>query len=347
MNNPIIPDAVRRLAGITAPMDYVSPQAFEFVSDKPLAAAPDVMRVQSLERLLTDGGKILNRATLFHERGCFRVAWVSKQADSRIHRFSLVTIRRAHGVREADGYLRIDRLLPADRPRADVNLFATVLPEWVADRDIVQRASALWEELPRPFAHLVNAVFWESHRFHCFVMGPSSINGHHNGWNGNFRHSVEVAEHGREIARRTDLASVPVVIAAGMLHDAAKAVEYRYDRYRGEFRLSDRGELVGHRDTLIEWMAVARETDKVIVADGQYLALLHAINAVRGAPSWLGMREPRSLEAEIVTMADRLSGREDLYERCAPEDERGGFGAYHKHLGHRAFVTRDVCLDGP
>lgn len=173
------------------------------------------------------------------------------------------------------------------------------------------------------------------------------MNGHHNGWNGNFHHSVEVAEHAREIAHRSELASVSVVIAAGLLHDAAKAVEYRYDRYRDEFRLSDRGELVGHRDTLIEWLAVARESDGVIIAEGLYLALLHAINAVRGAPSWLGMREPRSLEAEIVAMADRLSGRENLYERCAPNDERGGFGAYHKHLGHRAFVTRDSRLAGP
>jgi 3'-5' exoribonuclease len=55
------------------------------------------------------------------------------------------------------------------------------------------------------------------------------------------------------------------------------------------------------------------------------------------ARAWLGLREPRSLEATILSMADRLSGEEELYARLASAE--GGFGRYHKQLKYRPFVV--------
>lgn len=78
-----------------------------------------------------------------------------------------------------------------------------------------------------------------------------------------------------------------------------------------------------------------------LIDDATWLGFLHMLNAARGAPAWLGLREPRSLEAELLSMADRISGHEDLYRRCAPKDGRNGFGGYHPHLGHRTYVTRE------
>jgi 3'-5' exoribonuclease len=65
------------------------------------------------------------------------------------------------------------------------------------------------------------------------------------------------------------------------------------------------------------------------------------LTAVRGAPAWLGLREPRSIEAEILSMADRLSGHEDLHHRCAPE-AGSGFGDYHPHLKYQTYVTAEA-----
>ena len=59
------------------------------------------------------------------------------------------------------------------------------------------------------------------------------------------------------------------------------------------------------------------------------LTLLDAITAAKGAPDWLGLREPLSLDAHILSMVDRLSGQADLVARNAPT--QGGFGAYHRH----------------
>jgi hypothetical protein len=62
--------------------------------------------------------------------------------------------------------------------------------------------------------------------------------------------------------------------------------------------------------------------------------------SAKGAPPWLGLREPQSLEATIVSAADRLSGHSDLIEQHAPR--RSGFGRYHPHLGGRPYVLAEA-----
>jgi 3'-5' exoribonuclease len=301
---------------------------------------PPVLRIQSLSRLLEDD-KIMNRAVLCHRTVSLCVDWVTQHVDTRLHRNGLVSIRPAANTRCADGAIRIQRLLPVTRPMPSFNLFDTLLPGWVKDPELVARAAALWGALPRALGHLVNAVLWDSDRFHRFVTGPSSLRGHHNDLSGNFRHSVEVAERARDLGVGCPQASTSLLIVGGLLHDVAKAAEYRYDRCGQRFLLSDRGQLVGHRDTLIEWLAVARETGGGVIDEATWLGLLHMLNAARGAPGWLGLREPRSLEAEFLSIADRLSGHEDLHRRCMPTEGMNGFGSYHPHLGHRTYVTRE------
>lgn len=300
---------------------------------------PAYLRIKSLERSLLPNGKIHNVAVLYHDRCTVKVDWITQHVDSRLQRFGLATIRHAHKVRSNKGAIRIERLLPVGMPVPDVNLFETIPTEWIKDRSLVARAANLWNNLPRSLAHLVNAVLWDSGRFHRFVRGPSSLRGHHNDWNGNFRHSIEVAERAKDMAKTVDLANTSLLVVGGLLHDAAKADEYAYDREYGAFRLSDRGELIGHRDTLIEWLAVARSSGRLILSDDLYLGLMHMINAEKGAPAWVGLRAPRSMEAEILSVADRLSSQGDLHERCAPDTGEGGFGHYHRHIGHRTYVS--------
>jgi 3'-5' exoribonuclease len=309
--------------------------------DRVREAMPAVMRIQSLTRVLY-GNAIQNRAVLYHRKATLCVDWITNQVDTRLHRYGLVTIKLAATTRCHEGTTRIQRLVPACRPMPSFNLFDTVLPEWLADAELATRANTLWDELPRPLAHLVNAVLWDDARLHRFVTGPSSLGSHPSSRNGNFRHSIEVAERARDFGRHSATANVPLLIAAGLLHDVAKAAEYRYDRMARRFRLSERGQLVGHRQTLLEWLAVARSNAGVIINEGVWLGLLHMFSAVRGAPAWAGLRAPRSLEAGILAMADRLSGDEDLHQRCAPEASGACFGSYHPHPGHRSYVTPEV-----
>lgn len=200
------------------------------------------------------------------------------------------------------------------------------------------RAAALWEGLSRPFRHLVNAVFWDGKRFHRFLSGPSSLNGHHGEAGGNFRHAVEVAEACLRLAAGTDRICKPLLIAAALLHDAGKADEYRLDANRQGLMMSPRGVLVGHRHTILEWIAVARATQRVILPEGHYLGLVHALSAAKGV-EWLGIRAPLSAEAAILASADRVSGHVELVRQADPD--ASGFGAYHPHLKGRPFVLAE------
>lgn len=298
---------------------------------------PPIFRVQSIERHPDVHGDILNRAVLFHEQASLSVEWLTLHADIRLTRGSLVSIRWLGRPASCDGHVRITRLVLLERPEAETNLFDLVPHGWVADRELVARASALWEGLPRGFRHLFNAMFWDGRRFQRYLMGPSSLGHHHSGLNGNLRHCVEVAERALRMAEGQELANRAILAIGGMVHDAGKADEYRFDHVRRCFSMSDRGALIGHRETLQQWIAAAMASHRVILPEAHYLGLIHALTAAKGAPAWLGLREPRSIEATILSMADRLSGEEELYARLAPAE--GGFGRYHKQLRYRPFVV--------
>ena len=300
------------------------------------AQVPPCFRLTSIERLPAEKG-CRHRATLFHEQASLRVTWTSRQPDTTLTRGCLVSIRWCGVPCCEAGEIRVARLVRLDRPVASVNLFETIPSNWVGDRDLVRRARDLWEDLPRDFQELGNRVFWDGHRFQRYVMGPSSLRGHHNGLNGNFRHSVEVAEQALLSGAPYGTTFPPVLVLGGLLHDAGKADEYEYDAAMKAVRMSERGELIGHKHTVLEWIAAAQAQSRLPLSGRQYLALLHALTAAKGAPDWLGLREPRSLEATILSMADRLSGQGDLHRQVAPE--QGGFGCYHKHLGNRPYVA--------
>ena len=344
MNDRIHPDATRPTTTQTCQHEgrwEPTTETNAGVADPVIEYLPSILRIETLSRTLDDAA-VLNRATLHHRRASLCVEWSTRHVDTRLHAGGLVSIQPAAKTRCEGGALRIQRLVTVSRPDPSVNLFDTLLPGWVREPELAARAASLWAQLPRALAHLVNAVLWDGNRLHRFVTGPSSMNGHHNRLGGNFRHSVEVAENARMLGEGNPIANVSLLIAGGLLHDVGKAVEYRYDRQSRRFRLSERGELIGHRNTLIEWLAIARETGGVIVDDGTWMGLLHMINAVRGAPEWVGLRSPRSLEAELLAMADRLSSNDDLHQRCAPVGHGTGFGRYHPHLGHRTYVTREA-----
>jgi len=301
---------------------------------------PPVFRIATLARLpAADGRSVRNEAVLFHAKASLRVVWVTAHVDIRLQAGHLVSIRWLSKPVSVDGAIRINRLVLLERSMPSLDLFETIPANWVKEDALLTRASAIWQQLAPLFQRLFNAVFWDSARFHRYLVGPSSLNGHHNGFNGNFRHSVETAEQCLTLAGGNPNISRSVLLTAALLHDAGKADEYKLHANRRSFTMSDRGVLVGHRHTILEWIAVAKARDRVILPESHYLALLHALTAAKGA-EWLGIREPVSLEATILSAADRLSGQADLVGRMAPED--AGFGGYHKHLKGRPYVVGEM-----
>ncbi len=302
---------------------------------------PPAFRVCSIERYPHGDAGVLSRAALYHDAASLSVEWSDRHADNRIVVGALVSIRWRGRPTSIGGAVNIARLAVLERPMPSLNLFATVLPSWVRDRALLKRAAKLWEALPPPYQHLLNAIFWDDNRFHRFVMGPSSLNGHHSDWGGNLRHCVEVAERAVALAAGDPTACTEVLVLAALLHDAGKADEYRLTNRR--LVLSDRGRLIGHRTTVIEWIAAACAKHRVNIPETHHLALIHLLTNAKGAPPWLGIREPQSLEATILSMADRVSGKSELISRHAPE--RAGFGQYHRHLGMQPYVIVNGASD--
>lgn len=290
----------------TTPFQHTHSHAAFASATAPLVVPP-LYRVQAIVRLPTPDGLILNRATLYHDDAHFSTQWVTQHPDVRITRGSLVSVVWLGPTSDVKKPASICRLVLSERPRPEIDLFATVPPNWVKDRALLKRASRLFEGLPRAFRHLFNAMFWEGERFLRYVMGPSSLAPDQCHASGNFRHCVEVAEEAQRLARARGKAQAPIAVLGGLIHDAGKADEFDYDKLRRRFELSEAGRWISHRDRLQHWIAAALAAHRVIMPDAHRLQLLHALTAAYGAPEWLGMREPRSLEASLLSMSDRFS----------------------------------------
>lgn len=194
-----------------------------------LPMLPSVFRLTSLSVKVIDHKSTQCTATLFHEQASLKVRWTTVRADARLKPNQLVSIRWKTTAPRAcdDGSIDISRLVLLERPEPMLNLFELIPHGWVRNRELVRQGAELIECLPRGHRHLFNAIFWGGDRFRRFCTCPSSLNGHHNGDNGNLQHAIEVATLMRERCGQKDITNTPLGILTGLLHDAGKADDYR------------------------------------------------------------------------------------------------------------------------
>lgn len=258
-----------------------------------------------------DGKEYRNSALLYRDGKTTDVEWTSKTLpDTRLKPGAIVSPRFCRTPIIAGGSMEISRLVLLERPEAAINLFDMVPESWVSDHGLIERASSLWNELPYYFQVMFNTIFWCGERFKRYCIGQSSIRNHHACTNGNFEHSVEVAEIMLSLLHLYPDGNRGVAIMAGLLHDAGKADEY-YER-GGDIVLSRRGCLLGHKVTIVEWIAVAREKVRVGIPDSSYISLIHALTATGSVAAYTGLRDAKTPEAKLLTHADRISGNAQL-----------------------------------
>lgn len=296
---------------------------------------PWIFRIISIQKSSLPKGGYQFSAQLFHEKTSLTVTWINSREDERLLAGSLVTPRWTSRAISTQGQIVINRLLPVTQPCL-INLFDTVPYEWVNDRALIKSARDIVGQLPDHFNRLLNGIFWDYRRFYRMLLGPSSLNGHHHQKHGNLKHTIEVTQNAMLLAKDRKMVNYDVLVMAALLHDAGKADEYQFNHARNQFEISSRGALLGHKLSIVEWIAAAIAQHQIEVPENQHLSLLHALTAVKGAPDWTGIREAVSPEAHLLSMADRLSGHDDLYRQTMPY--KPGFGRYHKHLKGRPFL---------
>jgi len=252
---------------------------------------------------------------------------------------SLVSIRWKLPVVCADGAIQVCRLVLLERPE-NISLFDTVPFDWVKNRALVKRAKAEHDALPDNMRTLINAILWNGTRFRHFCTRPSSVKGHHSYMNGNLVHTVEVAETVRLNAPRYPEADLGISLACAWLHDMGKAEEY--NPWKNGWGMSDRGKLIGHRHTVLEWIAAAMATNRIVIPERHYLSMMHALTAAPGA-EYIGIRTPVTPEATLLNMADRLSGESSLTAMLA--NKNGGWGNDHPHRKSRPFTLKENLLE--
>ena len=294
-----------------------------------LPMLPQVYRLVRLDERIRPDRQVCYTAVVYHDRASLRVTWVARKRDTRLQENHLVRIVWTGGApRCIRGAVVIARLTPVARHSAALDLFETVPPQWVADRDILKRMSALLGDLLLPLRELITAIFWDGDRFERFCRGPSSCIGHHKEAGGNLRHSVETPESVLALLPRFPNAHASLAVAAALLHDAGKSEDYVMDAGRPT-RLSDWGRLVSHKPTVTFWIGEGNGKLRNKLSMPLPQSLLHAINATK-APRELGLRDPVTPEGILLSLADRASGNGDLVRALASSE---GWGDRHRHFG--------------
>lgn len=273
------------------------------------------------------------RVDLFHEQASMTVSFTRSQPDTRLKPDMLVSVRWKLPVTCTDGAIQISRLVLLEHPVKGLNLFDTVPYDWVKDRALVKRARTLLDALPDNLHLLILAILWNGTRFRRFCNRPASLTGHHSHENGNLQHTVEVSENVILNGPCYPLANPGISLAAAWLHDMGKADEY--NPWSNGWGMTDRGRLVGHRHTVLEWIAAARATNRILIAENHYLSLLHALTAAPGA-EFIGIRPPTTPEATLLSIADKLSGESDLTGMLAKQ--QGGWGNQHPHRKSKPYT---------
>jgi 3'-5' exoribonuclease len=181
--------------------------------------------------------------------------------------------------------------------------------------------AALIAQITDPDLHrLVTAIFANEEFMSRFRRAPSAVSMHQAYLGGLLEHTLCVVKNALKIADNYPQANRSLLIAAGLLHDLGKTMEFVYDK---KIAYSDVGRLLGHismGNALVEVqcskMPGFPPAKKVLV---QHIILSHHGMLEFGSP-----KRPKTLEAIILHHADLIDAQISNYQEALAHAMRTG-----------------------
>lgn len=264
---------------------------------------PDVVRVLEAGYEIDDRVRVKHIATVYGNAFQATLIWTSACPDERITKGALARVYWPNKLSEVDGLYPVIRLVPITRIDHSINLFDTVPPSWSRQFSVLDRAKELWNQMSESRQALFNELFWDVQLFRRYVCIPASIDSHHNGWGGNLRHVVELAEHAERISLEVEGVSADLLILAGLLYNAAQTQAFVWKDGQWGFRES---KILGGQSQFQNRLEAILDQQPSLLSTQERQILWQTLFGQQGA-----RREDQqpmaSLETEILKMADRLS----------------------------------------
>lgn len=271
---------------------------------------PEVVRVMTFSFEMYSQGWAEHLAHVYGDSDEMYLAWQRPFPEQRIQEGCLARVYWPTHLNIKDGVIDVVRLAPLEEPDGTVNLFETIPDEWLRNREIIDRATALIDQLPPAMRLIWNRLMWWPSDLRHYVTAPATLDDHHNGWGGNLRHAVEVAEHAERIALEVPGVSTAFLILAGMLHQLVDVVPFVWNDGRWS------------QSAFHVWQARRKQLQAFIttILDGHPDALSarerQLLMQIMFAEAGIRQRSDKggkpALELEILSLADRLSAATNL-----------------------------------
>jgi len=264
------------------------------------------------------------------------VKWNATEAEiAAFGEKDIVRVRGTAGNYQEELQLTLDSCRKADEPVDP----ADFLPVSQRDPDeMLAELKLILSTIRCPsLSQLLRRFFDDPEFIGAFREAPAAKRAHHAWVGGLLEHTLGVVRACAALADLYPRVDRDLLLTAAALHDAGKIEEYTWSAAIGT---SDSGYLIGH---LVSATVMVREAAESVDGFDQItsLALQHAILAHHGFKEFGSPKRPKSIEAQVLHMADDLDAKVEMMRQFIDESDSSGEGGLftkrHKLLDRHIF----------
>lgn len=214
--------------------------------------------------------------------------------------------------------------LPEPVALRDVESLNEMVPKSYMDPDTaMQRLLSLIDDFTDPALKQVAKDCLKNHQEE-FLSYPAAMIMHHAYLGGLATHTLGVANAARSIANlypEPEEIDMDLLVTGAIAHDIEKFHEYQLNDFGLFTGFSVEGHLLGHH--YMGGLYLKELCEKYGVSEEKTLLLQHMILSHHGKPEYGSSIQPKTLEAEILYLADFIDSRLEIFRHQFSTQEKG------------------------